>query len=413
MKSRIKLLVSALLLGGGIHAAPAIADATLPSADCGLGPTNTCVVFGDFTVFSLPLLRYYQLTPSTPLSASLQGLTLEEKPNEALINVMTTSASGTKAQGKGTSIDDPYDAMTGQGATASDNLRMLMTSASFGGQFHVPSDPAGGPGANDNILQPTTTVNNTDTYTAQGQPQSISSNYDSPCFTDLNGCLPLWDADVATLRATLADSDLVFFFVNNETGDTGDLLGKDLDVWARVCLTDTQNASNNICFTLDGTGGAAGFASDTQVTDESDILPTSGDVWAHVHSDICVADGTTAGTSNGQVLPGRCSDIGVSGHNIDQSLGQNTGTYAVFNQTLSDLVKDPNSVYDVMTIDFRGAYMNDGGDVLWIGAATVGLCPSDDPRCNPSVPEPGSLALVGLALTGLGYVSVKRRRTRI
>src|SRR5436190_20596567 len=70
MKLRIASLstvaAAALALSVFGFAVPAVA-ADLPGiANCGTGPTNNCLVFGDFQVFSLALLDYQAINQHNP-----------------------------------------------------------------------------------------------------------------------------------------------------------------------------------------------------------------------------------------------------------------------------------------------------------------------------------------------------------
>ncbi len=401
----------------------------LPEEDCGTTATDTCQYFGDFTVYSLPLLDYYQSTSSTALYDDLQGLDLTVRISEIDLWISNNNGQSNGPQGRNTGIDDPYDAAQGAvtGPNVPDNLLFLMTSDDLGGQFEVSSDPNGGPTPGDNVLQNTTLVGNTSTYVNSDSSVSDPADYldydgtfpadfdaNDPatypeCYVDLNGCLPLWDADLGELRTALDGGDLVFLFRNNETGDAGSLVGQDLLAWMRVCLS-TADGSSSTCFTVgENTAtyeqpgltpeeiAALETRYDAQTMDVDDILPTEDDLWAHVHSDLCVLN-------DGTVLLGACHLHNIApadGQTINQSLGQNEATYAITSKELNDLIYNPNSGYDIITVDERLSWLNNGGD--WLGITSV-------PRPAEELPVPGTLALYGLGLMLLGLA---RRRKQL
>ena len=84
------------------------AQVDLPDANCGITLANNCLQFGDFSVYSLGLLSFYQKEFNL-----FQGSDFIYKPNEATVNIIDGAGTGTQAQGSGTAIDDPFRAMTG------------------------------------------------------------------------------------------------------------------------------------------------------------------------------------------------------------------------------------------------------------------------------------------------------------
>src|SRR4026207_1538660 len=90
-KMRVAFLAVGAFLGLSLQliAAPAMAQAVdLPSANCGFGPTNTCLIFDDFTVYSLPLLQEYQTGGVYPLTIPLANNQLVAKPGDAVVDII-------------------------------------------------------------------------------------------------------------------------------------------------------------------------------------------------------------------------------------------------------------------------------------------------------------------------------------
>ncbi len=95
----------------------ALADILLPSGNCGLAPTNNCLVFDDFTVYSLAVLNqqagYGPISPSDPYNVDTNGNALQNAIVVAT-GVGGTAVNNTDVLPIGT-VDDAYNTPNAQG----------------------------------------------------------------------------------------------------------------------------------------------------------------------------------------------------------------------------------------------------------------------------------------------------------
>ncbi len=345
----VSLCLCVFVIGGNLSRASIV----LPPTNAGLSELN-----GDFHSYSLGLL------------AELFGKSFEVQSSPGQIAdgiVIMTGASGGPVNDNPSGMDDAFPTPSGNGSPD-----FFETSST--------ADPSGNPSV------------------------------------DVAG---RWDADVAAIRTFLAGGQLVFFFNLNEQNATdgqGLLYSQDELGWARLDLIDAQGILATKTFFVSAAddpstladelalGLAASAIGAPDPNGPGASLPGLDPQWSYIHGTITVAsDGTFLhyGPFNGT------EPFGAK--EINQNLGANLAAFALYNKELSDLVNDPLSGYDRISIDIKLARLNNGYEQAFIlPMVTVGT------EVPPQVPELSSLLTWGgvTAVGGVGLVLRRHRRRR-
>lgn len=352
-----------------IYTSNTFAGVILPEPDCGFSGGDNCLVYDDFTVYSMSFLQFNEDQSLQPVSGDKYYI--DSSPGKIKNDIVIASSPASAINNSDistTGIDDAFETPNNGG---SDLFAMLAT-----------AEPAPVL-TNDNLV--TSLLPNSDNLDIDGDANTDDKE------------LSLWDIETSVLTDFLDGDDLLFFFNLNETGaqDTLDS-GQDMLGWMRVFLTDSTTG-DSISFTLSGANTENPFIQTQEQTGingtimPDNILPTADDLWAYVHGEICVDE------TNGSVLAlGSCSAANnpANGKTVNQNLGANAAAFSLWNEDLNNALYSGN--YDMMSVDLRMAHIENGYDQMFIRAGEIG----DDITVR-DIPEPASILLMLMGLIGI------------
>ena len=204
-----------------------------------------------------------------------------------------------------------------------------------------------------------------------------------------------WDAELSSVVNYLTDAngklhDLVFLFDNNEQGSAANALA----VWGQVYITDANGnnvmgADNKpICFEISNRSPFSGCSS-TGPEPADFVLAAS----------FCV-NKITGNADFSYLTQNSCPS--ATHYWLSNNLGSNAAEFAAFAPGLNAGLRNWANLGYSMSVDL--IMLNIGS-----GAEALAICDQCD-IAGTNIPEPASMALVGLSLLGLGAM---RRRKQV
>ncbi|MFZ3084749.1 PEP-CTERM sorting domain-containing protein [Rhodoferax ferrireducens] len=374
---RIRQIVSGALVSIASTAAlasPAVSTVQLPGVN-----EMSAGLYGDFQVYSLDLLQ--QCSPTDPRCQPY----------------VTNGPNGKVSSGPGQISTGVLIYQGGASGNNYDNASGPLN----------PLAPAG-----DNPFVPPQGTTSTYQFAAADEPTPPVLPPPPPGIPGFTGDQTgTWEITLAALAdylgiGTATPNNLIFLFDNNQQGAGEE--SQWLYMWASAAILDINGAQvGSQCYSLYANSWSGTCTNPTLVDPAfvDGVNTVANTSYVAIVGDFCVDKLTGvsyAATGNSCAVDATHTQ---GGYYITNNLGNSFAEFAAWNQALEDFVIANYLLHPdyVLSVNARFANMNDGPEQLWIGGTSF---------TNPPVlPEPGTLALLGLGFAAMWTASFRRRQS--
>jgi hypothetical protein len=344
--------------------------------------SKACATYGDFVSCSAEYLNLLN-TGSTSGTTTYNAVTAS--PQGSVNQFLTLLAGGVgghdnvpyQNQWGATSLDNPYNP-NGQG-----------TLVSYGTQGFY-ADP--------NLTNPKPCTDPTPTVPGET--------------TGTCGATTAWDITLSALISVLTfdgtQHEMLLMFDNNQVGSDPSQL---INATALVCVHDDNGALGDICFELvdeNGTGSPTNIFDPANGPNVATTSFTTSKTYGQLEPEgsnlVVRANGSFCVNANGDVVQLNNAACPAGTTLVNNNLGTNVTEFIT---TIPELNTQMAALlalgYDRVSFQFMFYNNDDGFEDVYILAGA--------PLTPPTVPEPATLALLGVALLGIVAVSRRRRKS--